>query len=350
MRLLIVNFELDEASPVLAWQARVACELARHCEKVAVVTERVGRFQAPENLEVLQLPLRPFGVPRRLGGAYLANLPVYRLCRRLQIDACFCHMAHEWTYRLKPTLGLLGIPILLWYAHGSVSDSLTRALNASTRVVTSTPDGFRIPSPKVRIIGQGIDTKLFQPESPDPSARDLIYVGRISPRKRIDLLIDAMCEVHALQPHLRLRLVGPTLNDADRVYERDMRRRCQELSLDGCVDFVGPMAMDQIHSLYASAFLHVNVSKTGSMDKTVLESLSCGVPVLTSNEAFLDALKDWPEMLIHDDRPSSIADQVVKLYSRRDQFDRQALRSLVVGRHDLTHYCGRLMEQLREIA
>ena len=56
MRLLLVTFALDTHSPALAWQARVAAELGRLCDRVVVLTHRVGAFEPQRNVIVVTLP------------------------------------------------------------------------------------------------------------------------------------------------------------------------------------------------------------------------------------------------------------------------------------------------------
>ena len=50
MRLLVVNYEMDDGSAVLAWQAGVVRELARRADRVAVLTERAGHCALPDNV------------------------------------------------------------------------------------------------------------------------------------------------------------------------------------------------------------------------------------------------------------------------------------------------------------
>ena len=351
MRLLIINFEMNDESGVLAWQAAVARELARHCEFVLVLTERLGTFTPPPNMRVELIPKRPAGIPGRLGSRWLVNAQSLRLCRRHKIDACFIHMASEWCYYLSPSLRHLRIPILVWFAHGTVTPMLHKIHRRATRIVTSTPEGFRIPSGKTYIIGQGVDTDLFTIPERTAQRSDLIYIGRVSRRKRINLLVKTMDALRKIKPDtsIRLRIVGPRLTPDDHSYDAELRTLCQSLHLDDYVNFAGFVSQKSLPPFYTTTFLHINVSHTGSMDKTVVEALACGCPVLTANEALFDLLKDYPEFIIHDERPEAIAEQALQLYERRDSYDPAALRALVVGKHDLHSYAKKIVSHLQEL-
>lgn len=352
MRLLLITFELDAHSPALAWQARVAAELGRLCDRVVVLTHRVGAFEPQHNVIVVTLPRILQRAPARwVGGRWLTNVLVWRLWQQHRFDAAFVHMNMEWAYRLAPAFTVLRLPVLLWYAHGAVNRRLRLAHRCVDAIVTSTPEGFRLPSTKVRTIGQGIDTTAFSIQPVDDQPADIITVSRISARKRIEILIDALAAIRRARPAepLRLRVVGSALNDADREYERALRSRVRRLNLENDVDFVGHVPMSAIARYYASAFVHVNVSTTGSMDKTVLEALACGCPVLTSNVAFTEFFGSHPECLLDDDAPEAVAARILRLYDRRALVDRESLRRLVHGRHDVATYCQKVVGELRRL-
>ena len=351
MRLLVVNFEMDEVSGVLAWQASVVRELAARCEFVVVVTSRLGRFTCPNNVHIHVVPKWVWGIPRRFGGRWLVNLNLISLIRQYKIDACFIHMAMEWTYVLAPALKLYQIPVLVWYAHGTVSNRLRLAHALADRIVTSTPEGFRLPSDKVHVIGQGVDTALFQIPQLADDRNDILYVGRVSQRKRIDLLVGVMSEIRKIQPNLLLclRIVGPALTPGDQGYQRRIQALIDANGLNGWIELAGFVPQQGIAAYYRNAFLHLNVSKTGSMDKTILEALACGCPVLTSNEAFVEMFRDHPDFLLQSDDPKDIAERTLDLYRSRHSFDPGRLRSLIIGHHDIDSYADKVISQLKEI-
>jgi glycosyltransferase involved in cell wall biosynthesis len=263
------------------------------------------------------------------------------------VQAVFIHMAHRHAFLLYPVFRVLNLPVLLWYAHGSVTWHLRLAHWCVDRVISSTPEGFRVPSRKAYFIGQGVDTDLFtlRPASASAEKRDLITVCRLSRRKRIDLLLSVM--EHLRADGLRLKIIGVPLTDDDRAYEAELRDRAARLALP--VEFVGFVPLEAIPPFYATAALHLNVSRTNSMDKTALEALACGCPVLTSNPAFRALLADYPELVIRDDRPEAIAAQVRALLAPRADLAPEKLRALIVGRHDLHSYADRVMEHLNAL-
>ena len=351
MRVAIINFEMSEASGVLAWQASIAREIAAQVEHVLVLTDELDEsLLLPSNMVVEVLPRRPLGIPRRAGSGWLLNARIFRLMRGHKIDACFIHMAHEWSYRFAPALKALRIPVLMWYAHGHVPFKLRLSTSCATKIVTSTREGFRLSTEKLKIIGQAIDTDLFRPFDGN-YGDDIIYVGRVSPRKRIDLLVDAMERVreHAPDLRIRLRIVGPVLTHADIAYDHRIRSRIWGTGLQDWVSLEGFVPQRHTPDFYRTAFLHLNLSETGSMDKTVMEALACGCPVITSNPAFRDILCGHPEFLLDSTDADTVAQRILFLRERRPEYSRSSLRELVIGRHDMTSYVKKIVTELSEL-
>jgi len=351
VRLLVVNFAMDRHSPVLAWQHSVVARLAARCERLVVLTERTGILDLPAHVDVRAVP-RVLTTPLRLLGArWLMNLPVWRWCARERFDAVFVHMNADWVYRLAPCWRRFHLPVLLWYAHGTVTGRLHRAHRHATCVVTSTPEGFGIPSEKVRVIGQGIDLDLFTPPTSRTDTATIVAVGRVSRRKSVDLMLDTMSWLRDTVPHcpFRLRVIGPTLTRDDVAYAVELTEIVRRRGLTGRVSFEGPQPMHALPAIYGTAFLHLNLSQTGSMDKAILESLACGCPTLTSNQSVFPLLGAFPELLVRDRSPQGIGAQISAVYQRRDAMPPGALRALVLG-HGLASYTDRVWNVLDELA
>lgn len=347
--LLVITYVLDEDHPVLAWQLRVVEELAARVPRVTVLTERRGRGELPDNVRVLLLPHRPYRVPRRLGGAWLAAPRVLVQLRDDPPDAVFVHMASEWVYRLGWVFRHLEVPVVLWYAHGTVTRRLRMAVAIVDRVVTSTPEGFRIDTPKKRVIGQGIDVDRFHRDDRAHDGHAVVSIGRLSRRKRVDLVIEAVAAAARAAPETRitLRLVGPPITSDDHSYVAEMRAHASRLGIADRVEWVGFVPHELMAHQYRDVFLHVNLSETGSMDKTVMEALASGTPVLTSNPAFRSLLAGFPPMAVETSEPDVVGRRIVSLYGMRGCFDPVELRGLVVGRHDLASYADRVLSEVQ---
>jgi glycosyltransferase involved in cell wall biosynthesis len=249
-----------------------------------------------------------------------------------------------------PLLKARGVPLTLWYAHSSVTPHLRLAERLAVRIVTPSPESFRLPSRKVIITGHGVDTDIFTPAAalrPPDASFTAVSVGRLSPVKRVDVMIEAARLLTTRGLAFRLRLVGDPLPQhaayADAV-------RMQAADLGGAVEFAGPVLHDDIVDTYRAADAMVSTSATGSLDKAALEAMACGLPVVTSAEALRAILAPWGDRLLcPPDDAAALADRLAALMAAPAD-DRRALglalRQIVVEQHSLARLARRLAEDI----
>ena len=351
LRLLLFNLATDAGDPMLGFTTLWINALAPYCEYIDVITMRAGRLEVAGNVRVYSVGKeKGYSEPRRAVEFYriLAGL----LMRR-RYDACFAHMQQIFALMAAPLLKARHIPITLWYTHKATPRSLVWAEKLVDTIVTASPESFRLPSQKVRVIGHGIDTERFVPVEITPSGFfTLVSVGRIAPVKRLETLIDT---VHRLYFELgwgevRLRIVGGGA-DEDATYAKRLRELVDILDVTNLVTFVGPVEYAAIAQEYQQADVMVNLSATGSIDKAVLEAMACGLPVITANEAFKGLLGPWRDMLlIPPESPGKLAVSLVKLKALSPDERRalgRRLRELVIEQHSLARLAPMLVAILR---
>ncbi len=84
--------------------------------------------------------------------------------------------------------------------------------------------------------------------------------------------------------------------------------------LEDIVKFQGELNYEYVDEVYREANLFVNLSGTGSIDKTVLEAAASGALVLTSNEAFAIPLsKISPFLFFERNNPKDLAEKILQL-------------------------------------
>lgn len=337
MRLLLFNLATDADDPMLGFTTGWINALAARCEAVDVLTMRAGRLALAPNVRVFSVGKEhDYSEARR---ALLFYTHLARLLRQQHYDACFAHMIEVFALMGAPLLHPAGVPVTLWYAHKSVRRTLRWAERVVDHIVTASPESFRLPSSRLRVIGHGVDTHSFIPAAEAAPDRPftLISAGRIAPVKRLETVIDAAARLRAEGLPLRLKIVGePAPPDAE--YAARLRRSA-ESALGEALDWVGPTTYARMPDTYRTADVMVNTSDTGSVDKAVLEAMACGLPVVTANEAFRAMLAPWGEhLLIPQDDPMALAARLRGLAGMSAAGRRamgEDLRALVVAEHSL---------------
>ncbi len=346
-RLLLFNLVTDSANPVLGFTTAWINALARYCDQIDVLTMQKGQLDVASNVHVYSV-----GKEKRYSELRRA-IEFYRilltLLLRNQYDACFAHMMPLFAVMGAPLLKLWHIPITLWYAHGNVSRQLRLAEKWVDHVVTSTPEGFRLPSQKVEIIGQGIDTAIFTPNlSFAKRPFTIVTVGRITPVKRLETMIEAAhLLVNQYDLHnFKLRIVG-SASPPDEVYAEHLQTLIGQYGLTNIVEFPGPITYNRVACEYQTADVMVNVGGTGSLDKAVLEAMACGIPSITANEAFQSLLAPWANQLLIPPEAEALAARVNAIAgmtpTSRQKLGAE-LRAVVVNQHSLERLARALMD------
>jgi glycosyltransferase involved in cell wall biosynthesis len=159
----------------------------------------------------------------------------------------------------------------------SVSDSLRQTAIA-----------IGIPADQVRVVANGINLALFQPEDRAacrdqlgiaPDAPVLITVGTLSERKGFHRVIGQLPALIARYPGLVYLAVGGEHPDGD---EQRLRTLAAELGVSEHVRFLGRQPPDQLRYLYSAADLFVLPTRFEGWANVFLEAAACGLPSVTT--------------------------------------------------------------------
>lgn len=307
-KLLVITESVDLDNPVLAFFHVWLAHFARHFEKVTVICLEKGRFDLPNNVEVLALGKKPMSGDSNLleKVGYIFNFYAQIWRCRSRYDTVFVHMNPIYIVLCGLLWKVSHKRISLWYTHRSVDLKLKIAEKLCDKIFTASPESFLLPSGKVEVMGHGIEVERFSsiPRTKAFAAEPIciVHVGRITRIKNCETLINA---AGLLGEHLKkkfeVQFVGGPVTDADRDYEKKLHDLVHEKKLEGIVSFRGPIANDRLAVVYGSADISVNLTPTGGMDKAVLESMAAGVPTLSSNAAFSDYFGKYRDQLIFEE-------------------------------------------------
>ena len=354
MNVLVFNLGMDAAHSELGHATAWVNELARRSDHVSVITMFAGQLAVDDNVTVHSLG-------KELGRSEPERLvEFYRLVRRVvreqRIDACFAHMAPLFTVLFAPVARRHGIPVLLWYAHPTVTPTLRVAHALADRCVTASRESFPLPSDKLYVVGHGIDTQRFTPPADVDGSYEhtALAVGRITPRKHLDEIVEAVAILERERDQmLRLELIGGPSTAADHEYVARLRRSVTALRVEHLVRFRGPIPFSDIPSCYHRGMLSLNASDT-ALDKAILESMASGCIPVSRNPAFQALASvhglDW---LVPAPGPQGLADCIRRALQRgRDERDSLVaeLRRIVVDEHSLSTLSDRLVAHLGELA
>ena len=158
----------------------------------------------------------------------------------------------------------------------------------------------------------------------------ILTVGRIAPVKNYEVLIGALKLLADQGLGFSVTIVGEPALAEDCSYAERLKEHVRTLGLADRVVFLGKKQNRELVPIYRSRDIFVHMSKTGSVDKTLLEAMACGMKVISSNDAARAFLK--PEAVFLEDDPSSMAKAIRRAADSPLSSD---LRRYVVENHNL---------------
>jgi glycosyltransferase involved in cell wall biosynthesis len=137
--------------------------------------------------------------------------------------------------------------------------------------------GMGIDPQRIGRWDRGVDTHRFHPDLRDegllPGEISVLYAGRLTTEKGVDLLADAFLAARERDPRLHLCLAGGGPE------EGALRER-----LGGHATFLGWLHGDALAHAYASADVFLFASRTDTFGQVLLEAQASGLPVVAVDE------------------------------------------------------------------
>ena len=324
---------MDSSHPSLGHQFSVACNLANHFESISVLTTHYAGESCPSNVEITVIPWK---AGKSIFNAVSLLTIGSRILLNYRPDYVFSHMAPLNSIVLGPITRLLRIRHCLWYAHAHNPKLLRIAVAFVNAVISSTRGSFPIKSDKLKLIGQGVDSKLFRRLNMDRSSKfDFTYAGRMDTSKNVHLIIDTLDSLRLEFPEIRLTLIGNEseefVNESNDIWitaKRSIKRDVLPSELD-------------THGAFIHAFI-------GSLDKVLVEAVMMELPVISINPEFMN------EFLVFSDTESNQS-----LYSQARNYMLQDSKSVdkvvnenlqrALKHHELQGWINRLVNVITTI-
>ncbi len=135
---------------------------------------------------------------------------------------------------------------------------------------------------RIEVVSNGIDTERFSLEGAESKLVDadgpvVLFVGRLVEGKRPWLAVEALPGVREEFPEAELYLCG------EGPLREELAERASELGVREAVTFLGHLPYDEMPQVYRSGDVLVLPSRAEGVPRTVLEALSTGVPVVSSD-------------------------------------------------------------------
>jgi len=143
------------------------------------------------------------------------------------------------------------------------------------------------------VISNGVDDLRYRPDVQRnnlieseynlPPHPRILYVGRIAKDKQINMLIEAMPEIHS-HTHANLIVVGR----GD--YDKKLERLITNLAIEHCVKLIGFVPEEDLPGIYQACDLFALVACCETQSIPALQALTTGLPLVLANAGCLPEL------------------------------------------------------------
>ncbi len=228
------------------------------------------------------------------------------LWSQVPIVAFFHQLAREvWWYESPFPMSATGFALEPLYLRMyrrtpiiTVSDSTRSDLKAL---------GFRGP---ITVVPEGRET-IGEIQASKSNQPRFVYVGRVSPSKRVGDIIRAFALFRAHEGRGELHIIGR----GPSAYADQLQRLARQLSVAGFVAFIGHASTQDKHSLMAQAHVLLLASVREGWGLVVIEANAVGTPAIAYNvHGLRDSIRDGQTGLLVEPNPVALEAAMRRLW------------------------------------
>jgi len=246
--------------------------------------------------------------------------------------------AIKWMALAKLRLSWLGRPR---FEHSDV------VIVGSEQSRTTLQNQYTVPKSKTAALPYPIDLQLFSPQSlkrERNSSLRVLWLGRIIPRKRLDLFLSGLKLAIENGADVRATIVG------DIGFIRGYDQMIQDFEFSDRVNWIRNVPREDIPDLMCQHDLLAQPSDEENFGSSVAEALACGIPAIVGASNGTGDYICGRSIRLIDDRPETMAAAITSMADakkRGDLIDPEPSRSVAKTHFDPETVTDRLESVLR---
>jgi glycosyltransferase involved in cell wall biosynthesis len=143
--------------------------------------------------------------------------------------------------------------------------------------------------------------------------KNVIAVGRLSPQKGYDMLIDAWSKVCQIYPDWKLEIYG------DGELKDVLSKKISDSWMDNCVKLCG--VVSDIQDKYLESSIFVLSSLYEGLPMAMIEAMTCGLPIVAFDCEYGPrelVTNEYNGFLVEPQDVNSLADKIIQLIDNAD--------------------------------
>ena len=251
-------------------------------------------------------------------------LSLHQACKQANVMHIMANSGWSWHLFAAPAIVIArwhNVPVVVNYRGGYARDFFQTSwfwvklsLKKVQQVIVPSSflqDVFADWQIKAGVVPNVLDYQLFAfKPKPEVSPRPHFVVAR-----NLEHIYDVATAIQAFKmvlekyPNAILSVAGtgPQLTK--------LKQLVQSLKIDNKVTFTGRLNIQQMAALYHQADISINPSMVDNTPNSVIESLACGTPVVTTNVGGIPKLvtDEVDALMVNPQQPEEMADAILKL-------------------------------------
>jgi glycosyltransferase involved in cell wall biosynthesis len=358
MKLLIITQKVDKEDPVLGFFHNWILELLKKFESISVICLEKGKFDLPNNVEVYSLGkekktesrIMNYELSKKI--KYANNFLNLILGLHKDYDAVFVHMNQEYVLLGGLFWKIMDRKVYMWRNHNVGNFLTTISVWLSNKVFCTSKFAFVARYKKTEIMPVGINTNQFSINNFQFSNKKgkILFLSRMSPIKKPDLLIDALSILNKKSINFVCDFYGDPTPNRDEEYYEGLKDKVKELGLENKVNFYKAVPNYETPKIYNEYEIFINLTPTGSFDKTILESAVCGCIPIILNKSLQGEIDD--KMIIEKETPESVAEKInfwLNLNSVEKELASKKIQKYVLENHSLNALIEKLCITIKKL-
>lgn len=271
--------------------------------------------------EIIQFPTKV----QVLGNSISPSICNYIFKERKNFDIIHAHSHLFFSTNCTALAKKMGSSPLIITNHGIYSQSVPMGiqrlsmktfwrwtLNSADRIICYTYEEKRnlirngITGSKIEVIHNGIDINLFSPGKKEPR-NQILWVGRYTPGKSVEYLIRAFEIVNEKFPNTKLVMIG------DGPLKKSIEKMIRIKNLQNNVIMKNNISNLEIYQEYQHSKIFALSSIEEGVPRTILEALSCEVPVVCSDLPQLRGIVKGNGLLVEPRNSDEFAQSLMSL-------------------------------------
>ncbi|MBS3165871.1 glycosyltransferase family 4 protein [Candidatus Woesearchaeota archaeon] len=194
----------------------------------------------------------------------------------------------------------------------------------------------------IKVIPMGVDSKLFNPNKKDLSLKKkyninghfLLFVGRLTEKKGVMYLLEAMPKVIKEFPKTKLMIIGSG------ELEQKLKKLVQKLKIQNNIIFMGSIQNKELPKYYATADIFIGPSiiakggDTEGLGLTFVEAGLCGCLLIGSDIGGVsDVIIQNNGLFVKEKDSGDISDKIIKLM-KNPMKNKNRTRKMLINKFD----------------